>query len=95
MHAVVAVVVVVVVFNVKCGAKFSSTAARMAIQTVYPNIQAIPQTLQRAKQNKTKKNNSLLRLLVSTMSLIYVDRMRKLPWSECMKLSWECDALFA
>lgn len=55
MHAGVAVVVVVVVFNVKCGAKFSSTAARMAIQTVYPNIQAIPQTLQRAKQNKKKQ----------------------------------------
>lgn len=92
MHAVIAVVLVAVVFNVNCGAKFSSTPARMAIQTVYPNIQAISEALQKAKQ--TKKKPSLLRFLVSTMSLIYVDRIRKLPWSECMKLSWECDALF-
>lgn len=52
MHAVIAVVLVAVVFNVNCGAKFSSTPARMAIQTVYPNIQAISEPLQKAKQTK-------------------------------------------
>lgn len=52
-HTVVAVVVVVVVY-VKCGAKFSSASARTAIQRVYPNMQAIPQTRHRAKQTKKK-----------------------------------------
>lgn len=55
-HAVSAVVVVVVVY-VKCGSKFNSTSARTAIQTVYPNIQAIPQTRHRAKQINTEKKS--------------------------------------
>lgn len=54
-HAVAAVVVVVVVVYVKCGAKFSSASAETAIQTVHPDIQAIPQTRHRAKQTNKQK----------------------------------------
>lgn len=48
-------------------------------------IQISERFLRRSRErNKTKqqKKTPFLRLLVSTMSLIYVDRMRKLPWSE-------------